>query len=353
MRAHARGRPLAPSDAADLVDAAWEAVLANASDAPRADPALVAVPRRLPAKLYYEAVRTLVPLERVDALLASRGAVVRTRGSRLGVVGAAAAVAWPGRRVTWERLHYRRPSRIGLPRRVSERSVREAQRRDPRLFLCYDEGTRRLLVAPHTNCPILYGLRATAPSALARAAGRVRSEAVDRWMLFRTNQGTGDHLVDLPVWALGPYAAGRVRGRVAGAPVTLPGGHVRFPLEDRAGTRLECLVFEPTKDLTDVARSLRPGDPLRVWGGRGEDPVLRVEGIVVEGPSRRERRLPPRCPDCGTRAKSLGRARGFRCRGCRRRWPPEASAVVEASARFPPGTYHPTPSARRHLAPVA
>ena len=45
-------------------------------------------------------------------------AQVRTDGSRRGIVGAGAALSWPGRTSTWELLAYRGPNRVGSRREV-------------------------------------------------------------------------------------------------------------------------------------------------------------------------------------------------------------------------------------------
>lgn len=350
--AYPRGAPLRPAESERVVDAAWAAVREGSVPGPGTEPALVASRRRLPASLYWKAVRTVVPVEEVVDLLGRHGAEVRGEGRPRGLVGAAAAIAWAGGHPTWELLAYRSEGRIGTPRSVGSESVRAAQTRYPSLFLCHDARTRRLLVAPHTDCPILFGLRSTDASVLPRAASIVRSEPVDRWLIFRTNQGTGDHASLVTIADLAPYSAGRIEGTVASAPRTGRGGHVRFELVDPRGTRATCLVFEPTKTLPGVARALRFGDRVGLWGGRAEDAAFRVEGIVV-------RRLAPRrgsigaplCPHCGRRTASLGTSRGFRCPSCRRRYPPEFRRPGRAPPGLALGVYHPTPSARRHLAP--
>ena len=351
--AYARGRPVPATTRSTLLDALWEAVLAGSQSDPATDPAMVVGDRPLPATLYDRAVRSVVPLGDVEATLLAAGYASRVRGSRRGLVGASAAAAWPGRRATWELLAYRRPGREGLARQVSVSSVREVQARYPELFLCYDARTRRMLVAPHTPCPILFGLRSTDPTYLRSAARMVRSEPVDRWLRFRTNQGTGDH-VRLPVdGSLEPYSSGRLVGTVASPPTDLRGGHVRLELLDRHGDLVTCLAFEPSKTLPAVVRSLRPRETVKVWGGRGEDATFRIEGIVLR--ARPLVRCPgplPRCPTCGRAAHSLGRGRGYRCPSCRRRLPPEARPTIVRAPTFGPGTYHPTPSARRHLAPT-
>lgn len=349
---YARGVRLPAERARRWVDRAWDRLLRGARiGEPGTDPALVAVDVPLPPVLYWNAVREVVEAASVRAVLERRGAVVRTAGSERGIVGAAAAIAWRGAHPTWELIAYRTPGNERRPRDVDAASVRSVQARFPDLFLCDDPRTRRLLVAPHTPCPILYGLRGTRPEAPLAARRWVRSEPVDRWLLFRTNQGSGDHLVRRGAADIAEFRAARVAGTVASAPETLAGGHVRFSLADATGASLTCLAFEPTKTLPRVARSLRPGDRILVWGSRAVAPALRVEGIeLVALQVRSGRPRPPRCPTCHRATDSLGRQRGYRCPTCRRRWPPESATVSEMVPAFPKGVYHPTPSARRHLA---
>ena len=346
------GRAVPRQVRSPLVEALWEAVRAAASSDPGSDPAMVVLDRRLPAALYREAVRSVVPLSCVERLLRRRRAVVRVRGSRRGIVGAASAISWPADHCTYELIAYRPPGVAGRVRTIDAASVRSAARRYPALFLCDDPSTGRLLVAPHTACPIVYGLRSSDLRSLRPAARTVRSEPVDRWTIFRTNQGTGDHVEGPARTSFRPYDAGRFRGRLVEPPSRLPGGHVELRLEGPRRARLHALVFEPTKSLPRVARSLLVGDELEVWGGRGRDPTFRVEGIELLRLVPRSRPGPrPRCPSCRRSASSMGRGRGYRCPGCRRRWPPEARHTRSVRPEFPAATYHPTASARRHLAP--
>ncbi len=348
------GGPLPRSREDQFLERAWERVLARSRlGEPRTDPALVAVRRRLPARLYYRAVREIVPIEETRRYLESDGAVVRAEGDGRGLVGASAAIAWPGQRATWELIAYRPVEREGARRRVDVESVRTTARRHPELFLCLDPRTRRLLITPHTPCPILFGLRGTRPSSPLRALGDVRSEPVDRWVLFRTNQATGDHLVPRLAREVEAYGSGRVSAQVMALPHTLRGGHVRVRLEDAEGTVLETIAFEPTKTLPRIVRHLIPGDQVEVWGSRGASPVLKMEGLrVISLVPRWTEGSPPTCPDCRRATGSLGTARGFRCPRCRRRFPPEAARRTRAPAPIRLGEYHPTPSARRHLAPL-
>lgn len=352
--AYAQGRSPSQARAEAFLEAGWRMVRAAVGDREEGtDPAMVATFRPLPARVYRRAVQEVVPVSEARRELRAAGAWTRTEGSDQGLVGASAAIAWPARRATWELISYRDPARYGSRREVDAASVRRAQAADPRLFLCFDPRTRRLLVAPHTPCPILFGLRGTHSEAPLLARTRIRSERVDRWVLFRTNQGTGDHLRARDSGDWPEYRSGWVRGAVRGPVRPQPGGHVRFSVAPSRGPPIDCLAFEPTKVLPRVVQDLQPGDRVRVWGSRGTDPVVRLEGIeVVRWATTQDRARPPTCGACGRATRSLGRQRGYRCPGCRRRWPPESGVH---SRRQPPralGTFHPTPSARRHLAPL-
>ena len=348
MFSYARGADLDPRRKASFLAAAWECVLRNSSDEPGTDPALVATSRPLPTSLYWNAVREVVRPGDVTTVLDREGAFHQTRGDPTGLVGAAAAIAWPGRNATWELIAYRARRRWGTPRIVDAKSVVEAQRRDPALFLCHDTRTRRLLVAPHTPCPILFGLRGSDPHAPLRARPRVRSEAVDRWALFRTNQGTGDHLVRRTAEAFGPYLSGVLEGLVHGGPEARSGGHAAFTLQDPSGSRVRCVAFEPTKTLPKVVLSLRAGDRVRVWGSRSSGPSVRLEGIRIVRLVPRTTTSNPPCPECNRATRSLGRLRGFRCPECRARLPPEAVRRLRQTPpyggrRVSPDPLRPTP----------
>ncbi len=316
------------------------------------DPAMVATERTLPAELYWHAVREVVPVPEVRRALEAAGAWYRTRGSDRGLVGAAAAVAWPGHRPTWELTAYRTPDRVGRPREVDPDSVRAVAKRFPSLFLSHDPRTRRLLVAPHSACPVLFGLRSTERAPLPAARAGVRSEPADRWVVFRTNQASGDHLTDRSGAEVRPYLSARIRATVAARPEVRPGGHVLLRVTDLEGREMRCLAFEPTKTLPRVAATLLPGDRVVLWGSRGRDPSFRLEGIrLVRLVPRLTRPRPPECPTCHRGTRSRGTGRGFRCPVCHSRLPPEAATPQPRPPRYPRGVYHPTPSARRHLAP--
>jgi tRNA(Ile2)-agmatinylcytidine synthase len=344
------GRPARRAERERFLAAAAPLVDRLAAPGEQSDPVLVVADGRPSRRLYRSAVARLVPIAEAREAWVDGPPRVWSRGPRRGFVGASAAIAWrPGRR-TFELLAYRRPERIGRPREIDRGSVARAVARFPGLVLCEDPRTRRLLIAPHTDCPILFGLRARTPAELPAARAAVRSEPVERWLLFETNQGTGDHWMRRRLAAWPRLASGSAVGLVADLPEVLEGGHVRFLLRDGRGRRSTGLAFEPGKTLPKVVASLRPGDRVRVDGGRARDGSIHVERLTVLALADRPGSLgPPRCAACRRTAGSLGRGRGYRCPGCRRRFPPEAAVRRSVPVPYPPGTYEPVLSARRHL----
>lgn len=359
VRGYWRGTPLTRSER----ERTWEIALRvlqreSAWESPRTDPALVASPRKLPPALYWRAVREWVEVSTVREILGEvSGALFVAYRSGQGLVGSAAAIAWPARRRTWEILAYRDPDRWSDPQRsVEAASVRKLSETFPETFHSYDPRTRRVLVTPHTRCPILVGIRARLPDRLPDALRSLRTERVVRWMVFQSNQGTGDHVQPGSAGFATPGTSPLVRGFVQAPARNLRGGHVLFPVQDRTGV-LSCVAFEPTKTLPSVARQLLPGDEVEVWGSLPAEtprsPILKLEGLrVLRARPVRKPGGNPMCPSCRTiRTHSRGQGKGFRCPRCGQGLPPEARGGPLRPRRHLEGTYLPTPSARRHLSP--
>jgi tRNA(Ile2)-agmatinylcytidine synthase len=155
-------------------------------------------------------------------------------------------------------------------------------RRFPSTFNNYDAANRHVVIAPRSPCPVLCGIRGDDPRDLPDALASVRTEPVDRWLLFETNQGTDDHLVPANGRELVPRTSVAVEGSVAGTPGTLAGGHVVFALERARGERIDCTAYEPSKQLRRVVRALRRGDRVRVSGAVRDRPrTINVEKLAV------------------------------------------------------------------------
>ncbi|MBI4416281.1 MAG: DUF1743 domain-containing protein [Euryarchaeota archaeon] len=279
VRAYPRGDP-APVD--DAFEARVRTVIArwSALDDPTTHPGYALLTERPGPRLYWRAVRTIVSLTEALAAGAGRGRIGGFKEGR-GRIGALAAVSWRPQDRTYEVLAYRERSRWGTPRSLDEASVLEMDRRFPSTFHNYDYANRRVVLAPHSPCPILCGVRGDDPEVLPTALATLTTEPADRWLLFETNQGTDDHLIPANGGPLVPRTSVTVEGAVAGMPRSLPGGHVVVPI-DRGADRVDCTAYEPSKEFRRVVRSLRPGDFVRACGAvRASPRTINLEKLRV------------------------------------------------------------------------
>jgi tRNA(Ile2)-agmatinylcytidine synthase len=314
------------------------------------DPAAVLVQEALPERLYREAVTGVVDPASTERLLETlEGARWFALGDGRGIVGAAAAAAYPARNTTFELVAYRERHRWGTARAVSFESVDEVDTHFPETFNNIDRDNGHVALAPATPCPVLIGVRGFVAPRLLEAAREV--DTGEPWaghLLFESNQGTDDHIVESEVHAAAPLTTVRVRGTVAGRPRRVQGGHVIFPLRSPGGA-IDCAAYEPTKGFRAVVERLAPGDQVRAQGAvRADGATLNLEKLeIVEPVARLAAAQRPACPTCGTRLKSGGRKGPLRCRHCgstqTRRGPD-----TEPGPR--PGWYEVPVSARRHLA---
>lgn len=338
---------LAFSTTLELPEALARARRVVESRAERAEgtsPGVVVSGMPLDPALYEAAVSRIVERKEADAALHEAGALAW--GGR-GVIGGSAALAWPARAATWERIAHREPGRIGARRDIEPALVRAVEETFPSLFDTYDLVEDDVVCVPSSPCPVLWGLRGDAPDDLAEAARMMGPEPAASETLFLTNQGTDDHLREGALGDARPFGSLRARARVAARPVER-NGHVWVELEDATG-RLRAAAYAPTRSFRALALRLAPGDDLTVCGGIHEGPdgrlTLGLEKLHLHATEPRKAGN-PRCDACGRAMRSAGRDAGYRCRACGTR----AASPRTAEAGIPLGWHEVPASARRHLA---
>ena len=273
-----------------------------------------------------------------------------------GIIGALAAI---GETLegdsTYELVAYRTPEYRGTKRCIDEVSVARMDRAtSPETFDNVDPFTGEIRITPHTPCPVLYGIRSENPAAAERAHLMVRSlEPIERLVVYKTNQGTDDHLREAKISEIKPLRSYVVEGVVVRRPMIIRGGHVIFAVQDATGT-LDCAAYEPTRGFRSVATNLREGDVIRVCGGvkrkRGLPLTMNLEKIQVVHPIAMLRKVNPTCHLCGKRMKSAGTGKGYRCRKCRTKASDSSVTMVEVKRDIDAGRFEVPPRARRHLA---
>ncbi len=319
------------------------------------DPAYLLSALPLPPHLYAAAVTGVVDPETVRAALdaITPKPLWKALGSGRGIVGAAAAVAWPADRPTFEIIVYRERARWGTKRAVNFDSVERMDRAFPATYHNIDRVNRHVAIAPSTPCPLLFGVRAFDADGLGEAAASVEtSEAWGGWLLFETNQGTDAHIVPSTIAGAQPLQTVSVEGAVSGRPKRLKGGHVVVKIADGEGASIECAAYEPTKGFRELVGALERGDRVRAVGAIREDRrTLNLEKLEIITLAPREGgTINPPCPKCGRRLKSAGRDGPLRCRSCGAK----VEKAAATRAQPPPGPrvgwYEVPIAARRHLA---
>ena len=313
------------------------------------------VPHQL-KKFAEKVIRNVVDLKEAERLIDTHGISAVGYKNQRGIIGAVAAVGEPLKRDhTYEFLSYRNPKNRG-ERLLDEASVIDMDKATlGETFNNLDLGSGRILIAPHGPDPVLFGVRGETAEAVHRAGLMVRTETpLERWIIFRTNQGTDAHLgVSAVIADIKPYSPAIAVGEVKAKPKTIMGGHVIFPLNDMTGT-VDCAAYEPTGPFREIIRRLIPGDKVMVLGGtrapeKGERVTLNLEKMEILFLAPDIRTSNPSCPDCGGGMESMGRNKGYRCRKCGFRGRKFRKQVYEVKRELKKGLYLPPPRSQRHL----
>lgn len=313
---------------------------------PKTNPGIVVSEDRLPHRMYSEALSREIRRESVENFLVKSGIhYVKFKDGR-GIIGAASALGWNMRKVTYELLTYRYPRPDYTPADLRMEAASFIDENYPETFNNVDVRNRHAVIFPSNKTPVIYGVRSTRPESLFSARRSVSKKFGihdERDMVFATNQGTDDHIIHDPVeiWEYGSFA---LKGEITVEPFSIRGGHY-FSFMSWKSRLVRLAAFEPTKEFREVFRSLRPGDRIEVTGSYSGD-AIKVEKLTVLSVSGYFRRKQPQCPSCGERMKTHGR-HDFRCRECGTRSSmPEYS---EEARTIKPGSYEVPVSARRHL----
>lgn len=304
-----------------------------------------------------KAMRGIVKLEESLKLIKKINAEAFGFKKRRGIIGGLAAVGETLRGDhTFEILAYRIPENRGSERRVDRSSVVEMDKRtSPNTFSNIDEETGRVLITPGGPDPVLLGIRGESAQIVKSAFEMIKPlETVERWVIFRTNQGTDAHLKPIQhLQEIEPYRPVIATGTVAADPKIIPRRHVIFPIKDNSAP-VDCAAYEPTGALRKAARKLIAGDRIKVAGGvRPPSPdipvTINLEKFQVLNLAPKTILHNPVCPKCGKRVKSMGKNQGFRCEKCRSRYPDMEKVEIEEDREIRETWYITSPRSQRHL----
>jgi len=274
-----------------------------------------------------------------------------------GIIGGLAAVGETLQGdYTFEILAYRVPENYGLKRRVDESSVVEMDKvTAPYTFNNVDHEKERVIITPRGPDPILLGIRGETPEIVKKAFEMVKPlEPVERWVIFRTNQGTDTHLKRVKQLSqIKPYNPVVAKGIVATNPKIISRRHVIFSIKDESA-RVDCAAYEPTGVLRKAARKMIIGDSVEVYGGvrapsQNHPLTINLEKIRLLRVAPKIVYQNPFCPKCGKRLKSMGRNKGFRCERCGSRYANLGKIEAKMKREIRKGLYMTSTRSQRHL----
>jgi len=302
-----------------------------------------------PFGFYEKTVREIVSLKEVKQLLKSIKANYKGYKNCRGLIGATASIAWsPLKDNTYELIAYREKKKWGKKRNVDDDSVKKMDKKCLSTFDNYDYRNKHNRLVPNSPCPILYGIRGDDGKELVDAHDMVKSEKVDSWLIFETNQGTDDHLQRKNIGKIQPYQSVITKGNVYKLPNTIKGGHVIFRIKDSSG-EIDCAAYEPTKEFRNIVRNLAIGDVVEVYGGiRGKPLTINLEKINVKKLEKQVVKVEnPVCPKCGKHMKSKGQNQGYKCVKCGTK--SKKPRFGEIKRKLSLGFYEVPVCARRHI----
>lgn len=303
------------------------------------------------------AVWRTIPISLAKRLLLKLKISHFAEGNLRGIIGALAAIGHGLEHdYTYEYIAYRAMDSCDAPRGVDSISVREMNEiMKGRTFANIEEKTQQVLIEPQGPDPVLYGIRGDHPDDVLEAASMVRSiQPVERWMIFRTNQATGEHLQNhLKISELRPYMSANVSCVVEVNPRIIEGGHVIFTVRDQTGS-IDCATYEPTGDFRWIVSDLLVGDRIIVQAGvrpasRTHGMTLNLEGLQIIELAENIQAENPLCEKCGRRMKSAGKNQGFKCVVCGHKDISIKKRETSIKRNLHPGVYIPPASAQRHL----
>ena len=290
------------------------------------------------------AVQDVLEIQEAVELLSRHGISHTGFKNKRGLIGALASAGFaltglPD--ITFELIAYRERKCWGTPRMIDEDSVWKAAAQAD-TWDTVDYENNRIVFAPHSPDPILFGIRGKSEFAVREAFSFIRSEPIERYVVYLTNQNTDMHLLRGKISDVLDNRSYILDGTVSKAPKTIEGGHVIFEIGDGPGV-IERAAFEPTKGFRNIIRQLRCKDEVTVFGSVKEG-TLNLEKIKIRSLNMKEMRN-PLC--CEKRMKSMGHGQGYRCEKCGAK---KKEQVIDTIKRnISTGFYEVPPSARRHL----
>ena len=300
---------------------------------------------------------SIVTLREAVKLIRHVGAEALGYNACRGIIGAIAAIGETlNNDYTYELIAYRTATNWGTKRLVDKNSIFNMDKMlQPKVFNNIDIERNRVIITPHGPDPILFGIRGESAEVVKQAFDIVKSlEPVERWIIFRSNQGTDAHLKQVnSIDKLKHYDSVILKGTVSKNPRIVPVRHVIFSIKDDSG-EIDCVAYEPTGNLRKTAQELIIGDYIEVMGAvhratKTKPVTINLEKINILTLNQKIVQQNPLCPDCQKRLKAMGQHQGLRCKKCGKKFVALQKQKNVLTRTLKSGLYVTSTSSQRHL----
>ena len=303
--------------------------------------------RKILDDYYKKVLYDIITVDYAKKIINKIGGEYKVYKKGYGIIGSLGAISSSEYPCTYELLAYRKRENWGKKRTIDSKSVVEMDEKTIPFTFNNVDGEKQI-IAPRTKCPVLYGIRGIDKDVLIDAMNMVKcGEEINKYMIFKTNQGTDVHLRYMKIKDIYPNTGVIVYGTVVDNPKDIVGGIVVFELNDGTG-KINCVAYEPTKDFRNLIRKLRKGDVVGVYGTVREEPLgINIEKLKILKLSKQY--IKDKKCSCGGTLKSKGVKSGYVCNKCGRKIKYDEIKLIEVKRDIREGFYEVPPSARRHL----
>ena len=186
------------------------------------------------------------------------------------------------------------------------------------VFSCTDLDGKVAMV-PNSPCPVLWGFRGTNKDKLIQNFDKLGPEIPSRWLLYKTNQATDDHLRSKEISKIKDGDSVNIEVSVTSKSTIIKGGHRFFEVQDKFNQTTNCAAFEPTKNFRHIVDKLEIGDLLIICGSVNNGTINLEKLRILELVPRFLKPENPICV-CGQRTHSSGKESYYRCKSCSKKY---------------------------------
>ena len=303
---------------------------------------------------YLKTLRDIVTIEEAISIINKYNINYFLLKNGRGIIGSLAAAGYilisnEINDYTYELLTYRNPNNFGLKRIFYKETFIEFDKKTyPKTWDTIDYSKKeKLICISHSKDPVLYGIRGIDYKILDSSKKYLKSEHVDKYCIYKTNQSTDDHILIVDsFFDMKELCSYKIKVVVHKKSKTIIGGHVFITVTDKKNIQFTCAAYEKTGNFRKIIQSLIPGDIIEAFGSFKNN-TINLEKINIIFLNKEYITTNPICNKCNCKMKSRGLNKGYKCKKCKSIT--YEKFIFEKSRNINIGYYEVTPSARRHL----